>query len=272
MNPRIHSTSRREDGQTLVEFAIAFPIQLFVTMGIIQLSMIFMAKQVVNYAAFAAARAELVKQEDTDAGMAAAIVCTAIAGPTTKADNRVTREEYPLIQLPGWGLLMPPPPAARRVSDPGDELVRGGGRHTYYTAPTARSDSTFLAAGGPDKSSFAQAKTYVYRLDGGAWAHVTHQSFAPDPSTLPMLDQVRSAVGSDERTIVVAVAHDFELVFPFVGEMFAFLTTLTPGHYETREEQEIPTLNDATERWGAPHITLVDVGIQYRSWEEYEEE
>ncbi len=49
-----------EDGQALTEFILIFPLQLFITLCIMQLSLIYTAKLVVNYAAFNAARAAIV--------------------------------------------------------------------------------------------------------------------------------------------------------------------------------------------------------------------
>ena len=179
------------------------------------------------------------------------------------------------MQLPGWGLLLPPPPRARRFQQ--DDPLRRSQGPTYYLGPEARSDEEFLGAGGPDKSSFAQAKTYVYRLDGSSWTQISQYGHAPDPSTLPMLSDVAAAASGDDRTVVVAVAHDFELVFPFVGEFYAALAALNPRLDDMRDRRDLPTFNEASERWGTPgnpvpHITLVDVGIQYRSWDEPEEE
>ncbi len=49
-----------EDGQALTEFILIFPLQLFITLCIMQLSLLYTAKLVVNYAAFNAARAAVV--------------------------------------------------------------------------------------------------------------------------------------------------------------------------------------------------------------------
>jgi len=68
---------RDERGQVLVEAAIAFPIQMLITLAIMQYCLLAVGKQVVNYAAHAAARAALV---GGDAELAAAMVCSPIAG------------------------------------------------------------------------------------------------------------------------------------------------------------------------------------------------
>ncbi len=49
-----------EDGQAMTEFIISFPILLFITLCLMQLSLIYTARLVVNYSAFSAARAAAV--------------------------------------------------------------------------------------------------------------------------------------------------------------------------------------------------------------------
>jgi len=49
-----------EDGQAMTEFVITFPLLLFITLCIMQLSLIYTARLVVNYSAFSAARAAIV--------------------------------------------------------------------------------------------------------------------------------------------------------------------------------------------------------------------
>jgi len=82
-----------ESGQAMVEFAIVFPLQLLITLLIIQVTLIMVGKQVVNYAAFSAARAEIVGE---DAEAAAATVCSTIAGTVSRDDSE---EE---VFFPGW--------------------------------------------------------------------------------------------------------------------------------------------------------------------------
>jgi hypothetical protein len=91
----------------MVEFAIVFPLQLLLCLLGIQLCLIIMGKQVVNHAAFCAARAELVRgtgkagepleTEGEAAGEAAVIACTPIGGTATDGGT------FPAIELPGWG-------------------------------------------------------------------------------------------------------------------------------------------------------------------------
>jgi len=90
------NAKRGDAGQAIAEFAIVFPVLLMLVLGIIQFSLIFVAKGVVEYAAYAAARAELVHE---DPERAAEFVCSAIAGPSYSAG---TGEP---ITVPGWGVL-----------------------------------------------------------------------------------------------------------------------------------------------------------------------
>lgn len=84
---------RGERGQVVVEYAIVFPIQLLMTLAIIQLAHVFVAKQIIGYAAFCGARAEIVGESAEDA---ATLVLSRIAGTTGAEDE-------PNIELPGWG-------------------------------------------------------------------------------------------------------------------------------------------------------------------------
>jgi len=93
---RTSRPGRSEQGQAIAEFAIAFPVLLMLVLGIVQISLMFVARNVVEYAAFAAARAELVGE---DAERAAQTVCSTISGPSyTHGTGRP-------ITVPGWGEL-----------------------------------------------------------------------------------------------------------------------------------------------------------------------
>lgn len=83
---------RDEKGQVVVEYAIVFPVQLLITLAIIQLAHIFVAKHVVGYAAFCGARAELVGENPQDA---AAVALSAVAGPSGATGQN--------LEFPGWG-------------------------------------------------------------------------------------------------------------------------------------------------------------------------
>jgi Flp pilus assembly protein TadG len=59
---------REERGAVLIEFAVVFPVQLFVTLGIMQLALLIVGHIVVQHAAFAAARAALVQDVPSGQG------------------------------------------------------------------------------------------------------------------------------------------------------------------------------------------------------------
>ena len=102
-------TSR--SGQALVEYAIVFPLQLMLTLALIQLAHLFVAKQILDYAAFCGARAALVGLEYEDAQKAAAIPISRIAGPSgVSGDNP--------IDIPGWGTLRGSGAAVEKTSAP----------------------------------------------------------------------------------------------------------------------------------------------------------
>ena len=88
----------RERGQAMVEFAIVFPIQLFLTLAMMQLAHFMIAKLVVNHAAYASARAALVIREGVDSdgndwqvrasdavNRAAITICSPITGASPPA-------------------------------------------------------------------------------------------------------------------------------------------------------------------------------------------
>jgi hypothetical protein len=88
----------------MVEFAIVFPVQLFLTLVLLQLAHLYVGKLVVNHAAFAAVRAALVKPDDAtwndwmrdEVKPAVVMVCAPITGVS---DAPVTPNT---ITIPGW--------------------------------------------------------------------------------------------------------------------------------------------------------------------------
>ena len=90
--------ARRTRAQVLVEYAIVFPIQLLLTLAVIQLAHIFVAKQVLEYSAFCGARAAVVGVVGEELKRAACIPIASIAGTSgaTYSDS---------ISIPGWGTL-----------------------------------------------------------------------------------------------------------------------------------------------------------------------
>lgn len=125
----MRNLARDERGQVLVETAIAFPIQMLITLAVMQFCLIAVAKQVVNYAAHAAARAVLVGE---DYERAAEIVCSPIAG------SHCTADIVGPIFVPGWGDLRRSPQSKVKTSvaitnppDDGDKTVATEVTHDF---------------------------------------------------------------------------------------------------------------------------------------------
>lgn len=118
-NPGLPQSARQgayrceaQQGQALVEFAFAFPLQLLIMFAIMQLALVYVGKQVVNYASYSAARAAMVASDADDAyaraWQAAAIVCSPITGTTVEGSNFASGELQSagaMIDVPGWGLV-----------------------------------------------------------------------------------------------------------------------------------------------------------------------
>ena len=85
-----------ERGAILVESALIMPLILFITLGIFQLSLIYVARSVLNYATYSASRAVLV---DEDPQQAANTILSVISGPSDPAYGGQT------LDIPGWGNL-----------------------------------------------------------------------------------------------------------------------------------------------------------------------
>ncbi|MDP7129422.1 MAG: TadE/TadG family type IV pilus assembly protein [Planctomycetota bacterium] len=99
-------------GQALVEFTLVAPIQLLLILVILQVGQIVLAKNLLNVAGGAAARAVLVEK---DAHNAAVQYCSFIS-PKSRKDS---------LSIPGWNVLDGSSEAADRtqieiLSDPGD--------------------------------------------------------------------------------------------------------------------------------------------------------
>lgn len=159
---------RVRSGHVLVEFAIAMPLLLLMTMGVMQVSLLAAAKAVVNHAAFVAARAELVGEDPEEA---AEMVCAPLAG-TASDQPPGTYADY---VIPGYGAV--------------------------------------------PRSGISREKTS---------ASVVHPGSA----------------GS--AAVRVDVTHDFELIFPFVAELFR---------------------TDGAEHGGKPHARIVETCTLARRWE-----
>jgi len=117
-------------GTVMLEFVLAFPLILTLMLGCMQFAHIWMAKQVVHYSAFCAARAALVchdGERKAAAQQAAEQVCAWIAEGTTggESDKRI----------PGWGEIPGSGGARRktrvRIEDVGRWNVKATVEHDF---------------------------------------------------------------------------------------------------------------------------------------------
>ena len=98
--PAHSGVGRSVRGSVMLEFVLAFPLVLTLILACMQLAHLWLAKEVVHYAAFCAARASLVCEtsEYQGAGQRAAEqVCAWIAEGNTAGEQDK--------QIPGWGAI-----------------------------------------------------------------------------------------------------------------------------------------------------------------------
>ena len=96
---RLRSTAQAH-GSVMLEFVLAFPLILTLMLACMQFAHMWMAKQVVHYAAFCAARAALVchtAEYDQAGGQAAEQVCAWIVHGRSEGEQDK--------RLPGWGTI-----------------------------------------------------------------------------------------------------------------------------------------------------------------------
>lgn len=165
--PTTPATKERQGGQALVEFAIAFPLQLLFTLGIMQFCLVQVGGMVTSYAAYAAARAALAADDDPaqaqlDAQEAAAAVLTPITG--------LSLREPPEAELdyPGWGRWSRAGVARRKTRVPtmviGENSLRVEVEHDYeliiplVNRIFAALDSAFFGRGHADPAGRREAE------------------------------------------------------------------------------------------------------------------
>ena len=90
-----------------MEFALVFPFLLFIILAILQLGFIYSARQMVNYAAFCAARSAIVYKDAGRAKKAALIACIPISPPISALVRDLTDIDISLAhRIPeGMGLV-----------------------------------------------------------------------------------------------------------------------------------------------------------------------
>ncbi|GEM_PF-2872778 len=105
--PRLDRGPRAHDrGQALVEFAIAFPLQLLIVFGILQLALLYVSGLVVNYAAYRCVRAAIVGEHLVDTGEGRTgvdLVAHTILAPLAGSHSVGGVDTPPPVEIPGWG-------------------------------------------------------------------------------------------------------------------------------------------------------------------------
>jgi hypothetical protein len=155
-----------QGGQAIAEFAFAFPLQLLIMFAIMQLAMMYVAKEVLTYASYSAARSAMVadaagRDPVESARKSAALICAPITGPSV-AGSSASRAylNAARIEVPGWGPI------------PNSGVSRG-------------------------------------------------------------LKTIISGYREEEGEVEVTVTHYYELSFPVVGRVFAWLHRTSPRDVET---------------------------------------
>ncbi len=97
---------KRENGQVLAEFAIAFPLQLLIVFGIMQMSFLYISTLVVNFTAYKVARAAIVGEHSeqvdpnrTGADVVAQTILAPLAGRSLGSGDLKPAKSF----IPGWG-------------------------------------------------------------------------------------------------------------------------------------------------------------------------
>ncbi|HOX39074.1 MAG TPA: pilus assembly protein [Candidatus Brocadiia bacterium] len=110
MNCKYKGARAGETGQAIIEFAIAFPLQLLAVLTIMQLSLLYCAKQVLHVAAVRAVQAAVVADPsmgddpEENARFVAAFICSPITGPTLPDGAEAIPEDAD-AEIPGWGFM-----------------------------------------------------------------------------------------------------------------------------------------------------------------------
>ena len=160
--------------------------------AIMQLAMVYVAKQVVSYASYSAARAAMVGGDVDDAyrraSLAGALICSPITGVTVTGSNFSAAElqsDSNTIRVPGWGLL-PKSGISRRLKThvshlgwPASGEVEVTVTHYYeLTFPVVNHIFSWLAADRPmeeipdatgQMGSDASGDEQEFEADVGIW-------------------------------------------------------------------------------------------------------
>lgn len=94
-----------QSGQAIVEYAIVFPLQLMLTLGIVQMAQLFVAKQVLEYGAYCGARSALTDMSQ-DPAKVEENAKRAVLVPVSRITGAGGVGSDASIIIPGWGGLV----------------------------------------------------------------------------------------------------------------------------------------------------------------------
>jgi len=213
---------RSTKGQALAEWAVVFPVQLFITLGVIQLALVLLARNVVTYSAHMAARAELV---GADPHKAAAMICSPITWSTYgERDTRVESDFGLTVKAQKEsGLVFPRPEWQGPMPD----------RNTGV--PSSSDDIVLPGWGTLDHSALALLKTHTY-------------------ATSPR--------DSRNDYVEVQVLYEFELIIPGVNWVFSTHRIAGHPHLGLLRTARLPKQWFNDENGVKPHdyVKTVDTG------------
>ncbi len=204
----LRSLHRDRRGQAMLEFAIVFPVQLFTMLAIAQMALMYNAKNVVLYSAFAAARSAIVWiPAETDSEWPGEINLSDFSEKYRAIHTAAAIANVPISQRASWV-----------IADLGsfgaaveDIVVFVDGILSYIPGLSEVFDYA-------DRFAYAWALTYVWL---GTTSNEAHDF---EPADWPFFD---TSFDDPDGDISVQVVHQFYLVIPLVNR-FLGATTPTP--------------------------------------------
>jgi len=192
--PKVQITNGQlgiKNGAVMLEFVLVFPVFFVVLMGVIQFAHLWIAKQVVHYAAYAAARAALVS------------VCD---------------EGGPSIQNDSWPATGAMPFAGLRDEFPLNSIAWD--RHAF-----ARTEAEYMAnhAAAQVCSWIAMgSRSDIPQKDIPGWGEIPASSAAYTKTRAIVRPITIGGAEPGPWVIEATVEHDFALIVPVVGAILAW--------------------------------------------------
>lgn len=227
-------------GAVLAEFVLAFPVVLVLIFAVIQFAHICMARLVVHYAAFCAARSALVH------------VCSSVP-PGVDFDSVPARAELAACGYPGLA------PALCGNSSIGAALQGVPRSEAEYVAceTAARVCSVVTMGESPAEASLRSTADPGVNAQFGAARRKTRATLDFDVDTW---------------TVTARVEHDFGLVVPIVGQMIGWGVSLWGDNaYQRADAADDMDATDgahtaADGNWEMPHLRLTETVLLSKPW------